>query len=206
MCAINIDVRTVGDVIGYIVGEALDSQTILTAAGVGYRIITPLGLTPGNNYQLWVHTAVSDTAITCYGFSNIEQKELFHALCKVPGVGGKLACDILAAGEADEVAAKLAAKDEIWLTTIKGVGKAKATKLLANLTLPAHLGKTVTTSTEAAIVTTGDDLADTLIDLTGTDSVTALATIALIREKYGNESEDIILREALLSINRKGNS
>ena len=201
---------TVEFVIGYLHGTACADNVVLTSGGVGYVVITAHPLTIGDTYNLWIHTVVSETAIACYGFDTVEARDLFLALLKTPGVGGRTACEIVASDTPTNVAGRLSAGDVAWLQTVKGIGKSTAAKIIATVTIPAHLSAATPTpgtairgaSPPSPAVTTGDDIADTLIELTGANAADALSVVYKLREQHPGISEDDLIRHGLTALRK----
>jgi len=176
--------------IGYIKGHVVDPSCILTDGGVGYTVHTPHPLPVGNTVHLWIHTVISDNAITCYGFTTPVQRTLFAALLKVPGIGGRTAADILAAAEPDAIAAAASNQDTSFFTAIRGIGKNTATKLVATLTIPpelTHAGTATMALPSSRASTTGDDIVDTIITITAVTPELALDTVTRLRATHTDE-------------------
>jgi len=184
----------VHDVIGYLEGTSGPYGLVVTSAGVGYKVHTPAPLPEGQQVALWVHTAVSESAITLWGMDSPEAYELFTALLRCAGVGPKTASDILSSGPLDQVTAVLASADPKQVSALKGVGKTTATRLCTELKMPAVLtpgsspgavagaGKTT-----VLLTSTGDDLLDTLLEWghAQTSAHTALTQARTIHDDDG---------------------
>ncbi len=112
-------------------------QIILDVAGVGYRLQIPLStfyaLPESGRVKLFVHTHVKEDAIQLFGFSNQAEKDLFMLLIAVSGVGPKLATTILSHIPADDLALALSQGDVTRLTSIPGIGKKSAERLILEL-------------------------------------------------------------------------
>ena len=114
------------------------ASVILDVQGVGYevqlssRTYDKLPLAGGKAF-LHIHTNVREDAITLYGFTDMEQKQLFLLLTGVSGVGPKLALSILSGIEAAELCNAVKLKDMSRLTALSGVGKKTAQRLCMEL-------------------------------------------------------------------------
>ena len=73
------------------------------------------------------------SANCCRGRSELKEKELFLKLISVSGVGPKLGIAILAALSADDFALAIATADVKRLSTVKGLGKKTAEKIVLEL-------------------------------------------------------------------------
>lgn len=121
-------------------------SVVIDVNGVGYEVhvssqtfdrLPPVG----EEASLVIHTAVREDAITLFGFSAAEEKELFLLLTSVTGIGPKLALAILSGLAADALVAAISSKDAARLTSISGVGKKTAQRLCMELQEKVgHLG------------------------------------------------------------------
>lgn len=108
-------------------------EIILDVGGVGYRIFTSGEFETGASAELFIHTAVSENAISLYGFKNRDEFELFESLLTVSGLGTKTAAAIVAKISPAEFAAAVANQDLATLTKLPGVGKKSAQRILLEL-------------------------------------------------------------------------
>jgi Holliday junction DNA helicase RuvA len=111
---------------------------ILDVGGVGYQLavsLQALAAVPevGVPCELWVHTHVREDALDLYGFASLEERQVFHLLLSVPGVGPKLATAILGGLPLRELMAAIAAGDRGALQRIPGVGKKTAERLILDV-------------------------------------------------------------------------
>ena len=112
-------------------------QIIVDVNGVGYRLQIPLStfysLPEQGIVKLQVYTHVKEDAISLYGFSTQAEKDLFTLLISVSGVGPKLAMTTLSHISATDLAHALSDGDSTRLTTIPGIGKKSAERLVLEL-------------------------------------------------------------------------
>jgi Holliday junction DNA helicase RuvA len=113
-------------------------QVVIDVAGIGYRVSVSLStyssLPPqGDGCRLRVVTIVREDEISLYGFATGEEEELFRLLQGVSGVGPKLALKVLSGLSAADLRRALVAGNETVLTTIPGVGKRLAQRLVVEL-------------------------------------------------------------------------
>ncbi len=121
-----------------ILAEKQADQLILDVNGVGYRVMTTLSTfyqlpEPGREVELTIHTHVSDSALDLYGFLTTQEKATFTLLLGVSGIGPRLALGALSGIEAPELLKALAAGDLLRLTSIPGVGKKTAQRMILEL-------------------------------------------------------------------------
>src|SRR5208283_5299627 len=74
-----------------------------------------------------------EDVFSLYGFYTEKEKQVFHVLLKASGVGPKLAITILSNLDADTLKRAVAQQDVALLTSINGVGKKRAEKLVFDL-------------------------------------------------------------------------
>lgn len=112
-------------------------QIIVDVGGVGYRLQIPLStfyaLPEQGDVRLHVYTHVKEDAISLYGFSDSQEKDLFSLLISVSGVGPKLAITVLSHIPTEDLALALSQGDIPRLTAIPGIGKKSAERLVLEL-------------------------------------------------------------------------
>ncbi len=111
---------------------------IIDVQGVGYEVMLSARTydhlpATGEKTFLYIHTSVREDAITLYGFTAREEKELFLLLNTVSGVGPKLALGILSGIDSAELCNAISLKDMARLTSLSGVGKKTAQRLCMEL-------------------------------------------------------------------------
>ena len=111
---------------------------ILDVGGVGYRVQIPFSTyfelpDEGGKATLHIHTNVKEDAIHLYGFRSAIEKSFFQLLLTVSGVGPKLARDILSNCQVQDLASALARGDITRLSSIPGIGKKTAERLILEL-------------------------------------------------------------------------
>ena len=113
------------------------TQIIMEVNGVGYALNCPLSTLQecrvGMECKLHVYLQVREDAFTLYGFSTEQEKKIFLQLCEVSGVGCKVACAILSGMNVADLATAIAASDVKALSTIKGLGKKTAERIIVEL-------------------------------------------------------------------------
>ncbi len=112
-------------------------HVILDVHGVGYRVMIPFStyyeLPEEGEVTLHIHTSVREDAIHLYGFRTRLEKSFFQLLITVSGIGPKLARDILSNIQPTPLAQALMAGDLHKLSTIPGIGKKTAERLVLEL-------------------------------------------------------------------------
>lgn len=120
-----------------LVGAVGPDSLVLEVAGVGYRVYAaPAVLAaaqPGSRLRLHTHHLVREDQQALYGFSTVEQLGFFGLLLTVTGVGPKVALAILGSRPVAELQLAILAGDEAVLTSISGVGKRLAGRIILEL-------------------------------------------------------------------------
>lgn len=126
--------------ITYLLGQAevMGSMlTVITSGGVGYGVMVPkrslLELLPHTQVKLFVQTVVKQDALELYGFTTWAERQLFHLLTSVSGVGPRTALQLLELTPAALTQAVQQA-DVSKLASIPRVGKKLAQKIIIELT------------------------------------------------------------------------
>lgn len=108
--------------------------------GVGYELHIPLstyyalqGRAAGDRVALHVHTHVRDDAIQLFGFLTELERRLFEKLIAVSGIGPRLAQTVLSGMSPGDLIAALAAADLRRLSSIPGIGRKTAERMIVEL-------------------------------------------------------------------------
>jgi len=118
--------------------ELLVDGAVVDVHGVGYRLHMPastIAALPSRGKTLRAHTHlhVREDAMTLYGFSTGEQRDLFAVLLGVNGIGPKGALAVLSIYSPDAFRKAVATEDLEALTLIPGVGKKTAARMILEL-------------------------------------------------------------------------
>ena len=122
---------------------------IIDVGGIGFRVymsaITLALGQVGDNITLHTHLQLKDNNIFLYGFSSIEELELFEMLTSVSGVGAKVALALLSAMSPEQLATAIASENITSLSQVTGVGKKIAARLVLELKSKVAKSSLVTT-------------------------------------------------------------
>ena len=127
--------------IGHLRGKISDkrpNQVVVDVGGVGYEVFIPLSTfyALGELHQdvnLLIHTHVREDTLALYGFVTSREKQLFELLLSASGVGPVLALKILSGMSVEELLPAIRAGDLARLTTIPGVGRKTAERIVVEL-------------------------------------------------------------------------
>jgi len=114
-----------------------DSAVTVEVGGVGLRVFVPSPvrsrLKVGETALLYTHLVVREDALTLYGFETQADRELFHMLLGVDGVGPKVSLAVLSTLTVDTVQRAVFSEDSDILSRVPGVGKRTAQKIVLHL-------------------------------------------------------------------------
>jgi Holliday junction DNA helicase RuvA len=125
-------------VAGVLVSRRGDALVVQTDGGVGYAITVPLGTLerlPAEGSRVSLHTelVVREDGWSLYGFDRAEDRAVFAALLGAGGFGPKLALALLSTLGAQRTVRSIRQKDLTLLSTVNGIGRKKAERLVLEL-------------------------------------------------------------------------
>ncbi|MBQ9729626.1 MAG: Holliday junction branch migration protein RuvA [Clostridia bacterium] len=126
--------------IAYLRGRVITTTAetaVLDVHGVGYELYCTAAafskIAQSETAELYTYLQLKEDGATLYGFATPKEKDLFLQLISVSGVGPKLAVSILMGLSADALAEAIATADVKRLSTVKGLGKKTAEKIILEL-------------------------------------------------------------------------
>jgi Holliday junction DNA helicase RuvA len=127
----------IGAVSGTLV-EIYADGALVDVGGVGYRVHSPVSVltrlpAPGKKLRLYTHLHVREDALTLYGFTTSEERDIFEVLIGVNGIGPKGALAVLSVHAPDALRRAILGEDLDALTMIPGVGKKTAARMILEL-------------------------------------------------------------------------
>ena len=107
-------------------------------AGVGYRLAmsnNSLTVMPSLGEPVFIYTYlhVREDALQLFGFASAPERELFEKLIGVSGIGPKVALAVLSAFDVDSLKHAIINEDVALITSIPGIGKKGAQRLILEL-------------------------------------------------------------------------
>ena len=121
-----------------IVDAVSKDSMIVNVNGIGFKVsvttsvLSELGVI-GREVKLYTHFHVREDDMSLFGFSSVDEMKLFETLISVSGLGPKTGMAMLSAMSADQVAMAIASGSVEILTTIPGIGKKTADRLILEL-------------------------------------------------------------------------
>lgn len=151
---------------------------------------------------------VKEDSQTLYGFTSAEDREMFHVLQSVSGVGAKLALAALSVMGAEELAGAISSGDAKRLQSIPGVGKRVAERLALELKdkVSGFVGAGGGTDTPGAAPIAHGPVVEQVVEaLTGlgfTDKQARPVVEAIVAEQPDQDTSTV-LRASLVQLSKK---
>jgi Holliday junction DNA helicase RuvA len=182
--------------IGYLFGKLLEKEAntvIIDVNGVGYEVTIPLSTfydlgEIGEAVELRIFTYVREDTLQLFGFKTLREKELYLKLISVQGIGAKSGISMLSGMSADEIIVAIRTDNFARLTSIPGVGKKTAERIVIELRDKLNdlqTGETVGTMSEDAR------------PLEGVDAIYDDALSALVNLGYQQNAASKALKKAV---------
>ncbi len=111
---------------------------VVDVSGVGFLLeVSAITLrdvpSVGDEGTLYTHLHVSEDALRLFGFSTDEERELFRMLLGVSKIGPRLALAVLSCRRAPDLKRALATGDVALLSSVPGIGKKTAERIVLEL-------------------------------------------------------------------------
>jgi Holliday junction DNA helicase RuvA len=115
-----------------------DTIVVQTEGGVGYQVTVPLGVmerlpSSGSRCSLFTELVVREDGWTLFGFDRAGDRVIFQRLLTASGFGPKLALALLSHLGPDRTVRSIQSKDIAALSTVSGIGRKKAERLILEL-------------------------------------------------------------------------
>ena len=169
-----------------ILTEIIPGRLTIDVNGIGYEVLVPLStsdkmLEEGQKYQILTHLHIREQEQTLFGFATNEERDLFRLLInRVSGIGPKLGLAILSGMSVDDFKNAVIGGNITDLSTISGLGKKTAERIILELKDKVGVTETWTAAKE---------------DSSGPKSIIHDAVLALISLGYKQA-------EALKAVNK----
>ena len=195
--------------IAYIRGKVLETTEetmIVDVNGLGYELFCSSGAFRkagvGEYIELSTYLQVKEDGVTLFGFESPKEKELFLKLISVDSVGPKLGISVLSGMSAEDFATAIATADAKRLSTIKGLGKKTAEKIILALHGKISAGEIMQASGDALSVKAPkaeklspmDEDAVAALQGLGFTRAESLQAVKKAKENGATTTEDIIMR------------
>jgi Holliday junction DNA helicase RuvA len=114
------------------------SYALVEVGGVGFKLAmstSSLAALPaeGDEVTVFTHLHVREDELALFGFESEDERALFEHLITVSGVGPKVALAVLSSLKPDVLKNALAREDVALLSSVPGIGKKTAQRLIIEL-------------------------------------------------------------------------
>jgi Holliday junction DNA helicase RuvA len=111
---------------------------IVNVNGIGFQVYVPTSTMStlgrvGKEVYLYTHLHLREDNATLYGFGTAEELGLFETLITASGVGPRLALAVLSSMSVERAVMAIATGSTDLLTTVPGIGKKTAERLILEL-------------------------------------------------------------------------
>lgn len=112
-----------------------NDYVIMDTGSIGYRVYVanPLKISKKEEVILYTYQYVREDAQILYGFSTMEEHDLFLRLISVKGVGPRTALGMLAMSSAKEMIAAIENNDVKFMKSLPGIGAKTASQIVLDL-------------------------------------------------------------------------
>ena len=114
-----------------------EESLVVDVQGLGYELFCSANtmdqFLPGDDVDLQVFTHVREEVLQLFGFIDRSEKSLFLSLCKVNGIGPKMAMQILSGARPEMIISWIDQGDVKALMKLPKLGKKKAEQLVLSL-------------------------------------------------------------------------
>jgi Holliday junction DNA helicase RuvA len=173
-----------------------DTIVVETDGGVGYAVAVPAGVAerlppPGGRVSLFTELVVKEDGWSLFGFDRAAERMVFQRLLGASGFGPKLALALLSALGAERTVRSILARDLGALSSVSGVGRKKAERLV--LELQDKFGD-ISLQTPAPRAPGGDDAVQALVGLGYGPGAADEAVRAALADGSPSETSQLIRR------------
>jgi len=118
--------------------EKSPARVVISAGGVGYEVFIPLSSydrlpAENQNCRVLVYDYIREDQHSLFGFMTDVERKTFGLLMNVNGIGPKLAMSALSSLAVSDLNAAIVSGDITRLTTITGIGKKMAERMVVEL-------------------------------------------------------------------------
>ncbi len=120
------------------VQEKTHTHAVIIVNGMGYKVMMSInGLESlpreGSDVHVLTYLHVREDMMNLYGFADRKERNTFHLLISISGIGPKLALTILSGIDPSKLKDRIVAGDVTALTAVPGVGAKTAKRIIVEL-------------------------------------------------------------------------
>ena len=122
----------------FIKGRVVETEknyVTIENGGIGYQIFVanPFSFPLDTEVKIYIYTHIREDEFSLYGFSSLEEKELFLRLINVKGLGPKMALPMLATGSVAGIIDAIDRENILYLTKFPKIGEKIARQIILDL-------------------------------------------------------------------------
>jgi len=141
---------------------------VVNVAGVGFKVSVPTSIISeggviGGQIKLYTYLHVREDELSLYGFQSPDGLRLFQLLLTVSGLGPRTALAMLSGINPDQLTLAIASGSTEMLTSIPGIGKRTADRIV--LELKDKIGTVMIAATASEVMKENADVVAALISL-----------------------------------------
>lgn len=171
-----------------IITEIMPGYIVIENNNIGYKVFVPNPYLYKENesYKIYIYEHIREDEHSLYGFSSIDERDLFLKLIDVKGLGPKMALPMLATGSIFGIVDAINRENILYLKKFPKIGDKVARQIILDLKGKVHTDK------EEEDVSNNDEvvLALTALGYKSTD-------IHKVLPKIKNDSVENMIKEAL---------
>ena len=135
-----------------IIDEKEPTHVVLNVGGVGYEVVISLNSydrlpAPGERVRLLTHDHIREDEHRLFGFMTADERRVFTLLLGVSGIGPKIALSALSGMTVREIKVAIKDGDVKRLSSISGIGKKTAERMIIELRDKFGAGEILAAST-----------------------------------------------------------
>ncbi|HEV7148244.1 MAG TPA: Holliday junction branch migration protein RuvA [Pedococcus sp.] len=195
----------IASVRGTVLSTGLD-RVVVDVGGVGMLVhttaATAASVRHGHEATLATTLVVREDSLTLYGFASDDERDIFEQVQTVSGVGPRLALAMLSVLAPDRVRAAISGSDIAALTTVPGIGKKGAERMVLELrdkigALPGAFGAPSPTGPASPGAVWRDQVSEALVGLGWSAKQSEEAVTRVAAQAPADASVSDLLRAAL---------
>ena len=187
------------------IDDLTPASVVIDCNGVGYFLNISLNtftaIQGKEVAKLYVFEAIREDAYVLFGFISKEERQFFLQLISVSGVGGNTARMILSAFSPAELASIISTGNDRLLTTVKGLGKKTAQKIIVELKDKVDAlefsGSSSTAAQQPVLNQEVYDEAVNALKLLGFNAPAVVKAVKSILQDSPNDSVEAVIKKAL---------
>lgn len=174
-----------------IIEDKQPTHLVMNVGGVGYEVVISLNSydhlpAAGQKTRILIHDHIREDAHVLFGFMSEDERRVFTLLLSVSGIGPKTALSVLSGMSVREVKVAIKDADVKRLSSISGIGKKTAERMVVELRDKFTAGDILAASSGAS---------PTDSDVRLRDAVLALISLGYKRA----EAQDLVLKASTQS-------